>query len=119
MGELASLYEVADIVFIGGTFAPLGGHNFLEACIWKKPVIVGPHTRNVESDVAHFLAADALRQVDDSEAFRNTIVELLEAPERASAIGAKAHEVILEQRGATETIVDHVSATLGWKRDLA
>jgi len=46
VGELATLYALADVVFVGGSLVPLGGHNVLEAAQRRKPVMVGPHTGN-------------------------------------------------------------------------
>jgi len=46
VGELAQMYSVADVVFVGGSLVPLGGHNVLEAALRRKPVLMGPHTDN-------------------------------------------------------------------------
>ncbi len=54
MGELAGLYAVADIVFLGGTFVPIGGHNPLEPILYKKPVLFGPYTQKI-TDIADAL----------------------------------------------------------------
>ncbi len=59
MGELASLYSVADYVFCGGSLVPRGGHNVMEAALWSKPVFYGPHMADFK---------DAARMLEDAEA---------------------------------------------------
>ena len=46
MGELANLYSVASYVFCGGSLAPRGGHNIIEAAIWGVPVFYGPNMKD-------------------------------------------------------------------------
>ena len=46
VGELAALYALAEVVFVGGSLVPIGGHNVLEPAMRGKPVLVGPHTSN-------------------------------------------------------------------------
>ena len=60
IGELASLYEFADLAFIGGSLVPRGGHNVLEAAQFGTPILVGPHTENFRDIVEIFRRADAL-----------------------------------------------------------
>jgi 3-deoxy-D-manno-octulosonic-acid transferase len=71
-GELPALFGLARAVIVGGTFAPYGGHNVLEAAAHGAPVVVGPFHRDVESGVAALLARNALSVAD--------------SPERAAAI---------------------------------
>ena len=46
IGELASLFQIASIVFVGGSLVPAGGHNFLEPAVFGKAIVVGPHMDN-------------------------------------------------------------------------
>ena len=54
IGELASLYQLADLAFIGGSLVPRGGHNVLEAALFGAPILVGPHTENFRDIVEVF-----------------------------------------------------------------
>ncbi len=46
VGEMLNFYAIADLVFVGGSLAPVGGHNILEASLLKKPVVFGPYMHN-------------------------------------------------------------------------
>ena len=63
IGELASLYQFADLAFVGGSLVPKGGHNVLEAAQFGIPILVGPHTENFRDMVGVFQKAEALRVV--------------------------------------------------------
>ena len=60
IGELAALFERADVVFMGGTLAARGGHNILEPAYFGKPVIVGRHMENFAAIAAEFHKGGAL-----------------------------------------------------------
>jgi 3-deoxy-D-manno-octulosonic-acid transferase len=97
IGELASLYEFADVAFVGGSLVPGGGHNVLEAAQFGTPILVGPYTENFR-DV--FRDADALRVISP-QSLTATVLQLLENPEQRAALGHRALEVMRSQRGAT------------------
>ncbi len=63
IGELSSLYQFADIAFVGGSLVARGGHNVLEAAQYGKAILVGPHTENFRDIIDFFRRADALRVV--------------------------------------------------------
>ena len=63
MGELASLYAVADVIFVGGSLVPVGGHNVVEPALHAKAVVFGPHMTNFREAAALLLRADAAIQV--------------------------------------------------------
>ncbi len=104
IGELASLYEFADIAFIGGSLVPRGGHNVLEAAQFGTPILVGPHTENFRDIVDVFRQADALRVVTP-QSLSATVLELLRNDEERKALGRRAFEVMRSQRGATSRTV--------------
>ncbi len=97
MGELASLFALADVVFMGGTIAPWGGHNVLEPSWHGKPVIVGPHMENFAEMAAHFRKAGALVEGD----LLPSLQTLLGDPVLRDSIGAKAGRAAREKTGAT------------------
>ncbi len=100
IGELASLYEFADVAFVGGSLAPRGGHNVLEAAQFGAPILVGPYTENFRDIVDVFREADALRVVTP-QSLTATVLQLLEDHDERAALGRRAFQVMRSQRGAT------------------
>ena len=86
MGELASLYAVADVIFVGGSLVPIGGHNVVEPALHAKAVVFGPHMTNFRDAAALLLRADAAIQVKDGAELTEALGRLLgDAPGRAGA----------------------------------
>jgi 3-deoxy-D-manno-octulosonic-acid transferase len=104
IGELASLYEFADVAFVGGSLVPRGGHNVLEAAQFGTPILVGPYTENFRDIVEVFRKADALRVIAP-QSLTATVLQLLENHDERAALGRRAFEVMRSQRGATERTV--------------
>ena len=100
IGELASLYEFAEVAFVGGSLVPRGGHNVLEAAQFGTPILVGPYTENFRDIVDVFRDADALRVVTP-QSLTATVLQLLEDRDQRAALGRRAFEVLRSQRGAT------------------
>ncbi len=59
IGELARLFQVATLVFVGGSLVDAGGHNILEPAAFGKPIVVGPSMHNFTEIADTFLAAGA------------------------------------------------------------
>jgi 3-deoxy-D-manno-octulosonic-acid transferase len=104
IGELASLYEFADLAFIGGSLVPRGGHNVLEAAYFGVPILVGPYTENFRDIVETFGHADALR-VTSPDSFTQTVLALLENYDERERLGRNAKDVMRAQQGATQRTV--------------
>ena len=118
IGELAQLYRFAAVVFVGGSLVPRGGHNIIEPAVYSKAIIVGPHTENFRQVIADFASAGALVQVSAkgegaSGSFTSEIIRLLSDREFAAALGARAHDILLRSRGATECTMKAIKAALG------
>jgi 3-deoxy-D-manno-octulosonic-acid transferase len=105
IGELASLYEFADIAFVGGSLVPRGGHNVLEAAQFGTAILVGPYTENFRDIVEAFRKADALRVVT-MQSLIPTVLRLLENYDERVALGQRAAEVVRSQQGATQETVE-------------
>jgi 3-deoxy-D-manno-octulosonic-acid transferase len=105
MGELASLYAVADVIFVGGSLVPIGGHNVVEPALHAKPVVFGPHMTNFRDAAALLLRADAAVQVADGPALGAALARLLaDAPGRQT-LGRAAWSAVRAHQGAcTRTI---------------
>ena len=100
MGELASVYSLATIAFVGGSLIPAGGHNPLEPAQFAVPIVMGPYTENFRGMVAVLLAQEAIR-VTPPERLTAMFRELLADPLRAQ-IGLRARSVFDEHAGASE-----------------
>jgi len=94
VGELPALLGAALAVFVGGTIAPLGGHNVLEPAAAGSAVCFGPHTENVAEAAASLLAAGGAALVRDSGELRSLWQQLLADPDAAYAMGARARQVV-------------------------
>jgi tetraacyldisaccharide 4'-kinase len=110
LGELNSLFPLADVVFMGGSLAQRGGHNILEPAAAGKAVVVGPHMENFATIATEFRDAGAIVEITGPAELARTIAELLRDPARRESIGARAREVAAAKRGATaramQTIVE-------------
>jgi 3-deoxy-D-manno-octulosonic-acid transferase len=105
MGELASLYRLADAVFVGGSLVPSGGHNILEPAAFSKVPVYGPSMDNFHEMAAKFLHAGAAVQVDTPEALGAAWIALLKEDIRAMRMGAAARELVDRNRGATARVL--------------
>jgi 3-deoxy-D-manno-octulosonic-acid transferase len=82
LGELASLYRVADGVFIGGSLVPSGGHNILEPAAFGKVAVFGDSMENFAEIASRFVAAGAAIQVTSPEDAGVEWIHLLRDPEK-------------------------------------
>ncbi len=104
IGELASVYSLAAIAFVGGSLIPAGGHNPLEPAQFGVPIVMGPHYANFRAITEDLLAHQALR-IAAQEDFAATLIELLQNSDAARAMGERARQVFDQQAGATERCV--------------
>ncbi len=117
IGELRSLYPLADLVFVGGSLVPHGGQNILEPALEKKAIITGPHMQNFQAIVDDFEKAGAmimLPEADTSEyakALESEFCRLLGDGSFRDEMGTKAWETATASRGAVEKTL-HVLAPL-------
>ena len=108
MGELASLYAVADVIFVGGSLVPVGGHNVVEPALHAKAVVFGPHMTNFRDAAALLLRADAAIQVEDAAALAATLRRLLRRCARPP--GARASGVERRARAPGRVCPDDLGA---------
>jgi 3-deoxy-D-manno-octulosonic-acid transferase len=104
IGELAGLYQFADLAFVGGSLVAKGGHNVLEAAQFGVPILVGPHTENFRDIIGIFQRADALRVVT-SESLAPAALALLRDDAERERLGRRARQLMRTQQGATERTV--------------
>jgi 3-deoxy-D-manno-octulosonic-acid transferase len=104
IGELASLYQFADLAFIGGSLFRGGGHNVLEAAQFGVPILVGPHTENFRDIIEVFRKVGALLVVTP-ESLASTVLQLLENSGARARLARRASCVLLFEGGATKRTV--------------
>ncbi len=111
-GELASLYSVADVVVVGGAFAPLGGQNLFQPLAHGKPVFFGPHTHNFR-DIAHMAKAAGVGfEIQTAEQLAEGILRLLHDPKLREQIAQQASELIRKHQGASARCAEIVKKWL-------
>lgn len=115
IGELASVYSLASVAFVGGSIVPAGGHNPLEPAQFAVPIIMGPHYANFRALVEDLRAHDALR-IADQDDLAATLIELLRDRSAAEAMGARAKQVFERRAGATARCVEALREILEVQR---
>ena len=121
MGELASLFPLADAVFMGGTLAQRGGHNILEPAAVRRAIVVGPHMENFAAIAAEFRQQGAFLEIREAGHLARAVGQLLDQPELRVELGARAAALAFEKRGATrkavaEILRQHDLAVPSWSR---
>lgn len=109
IGELAALYALADVAFVGGSLVPRGGHNIIEPAQHGVAIVTGNHTANFRDIVSLFQSRDAVRIVGVSE-LPLTLMHLVDHDGERMALGRRAKETILSQMGATSRTVEALRA---------
>ena len=104
IGELASVYSLASVAFVGGSLVPAGGHNPLEPAQFGVPIVMGSNYANFRTIVEDLLAHQALR-ITTKEDFAPTMIALLQNPAEARAMGERARQVFEKQAGATDRCI--------------
>ncbi len=101
IGELAALFEVATVVFVGGSLVRAGGHNILEPAAHGKAVVFGRHMENFADIARTFLDQHGAVQVGSAGELADVLTALLDDPMRRAKLGASARAIVAANRGAT------------------
>ena len=112
IGELASVYRLADGAFVGGSLVPSGGHNILEPAAFGKVPVFGPSMENFAEIASRFVAAGAAIQVESPEDVGVAWIELLRSPQRMKEMSDKARNLVEGSRGATERALEKIAMHL-------
>lgn len=105
VGELAKVYALSTVAFVGGSLVNIGGHNPLEPAAYAKPVIMGPYTWTVKEAIASLINAKGAFIVQDEVELSKQLVALLRNREALAAAGDAAHSVYQKNLGATEQVL--------------
>jgi 3-deoxy-D-manno-octulosonic-acid transferase len=111
IGELAALYALADIAFVGGSLVPRGGHNIIEPAQYGVAIVVGNHTENFRDIVSLFESRSAVRIVGPAE-LPLVFLELFANDAERITLGQRAAETMRSQMGATTRVADELQNLL-------
>jgi 3-deoxy-D-manno-octulosonic-acid transferase len=101
VGELMDLYSISDLVFVGGSLVPVGGHNILEPASLGVPVLFGPHMNNFREIASRILGCGGGVQIEDSSMLTTVIRDLLDSPAARQEMGEKGARLLQEHSGST------------------
>jgi 3-deoxy-D-manno-octulosonic-acid transferase len=110
IGDLAAVYRIADLAFVGGSLVPHGGHNPLEPARFGVPVVIGASFENFRDIVTKMQAAKGIRVVKDDVELGEVFVEFLTHKNAAKAMGERGRQVFEAQSGATRRAVEALVA---------
>lgn len=116
IGELAALYALADIAFVGGSLVPRGGHNIIEPAQHGVAIVTGNHTENFRDIVGLFQSRDGVRIVSLAE-LPLVLMHLLDHDVERMALGRRAKETVVSQMGATSRTVEALQALMAQSGD--
>src|SRR6266550_4920228 len=112
IGELAALYSLATVAFVGGSLMPRGGHNILEPALYGVPIVTGNHYENFRDVVNFFASRNAVRIVGVAE-LPLVFMELIENDNERTTLGRNALAALESQRGATARTVSALLRLMG------
>src|SRR5580693_5443230 len=112
IGELASIYRLADGAFVGGSLVSSGGHNILEPAAFGKIPVFGPSMENFAEIASRFVSAGAALQVPSPEDVGVAWIELFRDPDRMKKMGETARRLIEDSRGATDRAMAEIAKRL-------
>lgn len=101
LGEMLDFYALADVVFVGGSLVPVGGHNILEASMVTKPVLFGPHMQNFKEIAQYINTAQGFGEVAHESELEEMLTRLLQHPDVSRTAGLKGAAILQQHAGAT------------------
>ncbi|MDR3617489.1 MAG: 3-deoxy-D-manno-octulosonic acid transferase [Candidatus Obscuribacterales bacterium] len=113
IGKLSDYYALSTIAFVGGTIAPIGGHNLLEPYVYTVPVICGPHVEKAKDMVQALNERQALLMVPDGKALVQQFDRLLNDKALCENLGIQGHALIQESKGATLRAITLIEKAIG------
>jgi 3-deoxy-D-manno-octulosonic-acid transferase len=112
IGELAHVFPIATVVFVGGSLVDHGGHNVLEPAVHGKPVVFGPYMQNFAEIVRTFLRNQAAIEVADGAELSSVLVRLMGDPVERARLGAAARALVEANRGARPRTLEVIARLL-------
>ena len=102
IGELMEFMNNAQLVFMGGSLVPVGGHNVIEPANLAKAMVFGPYMANFENEVQLLLNHHAAIQVENARQLLMPFSELLQDERKRSQLGKKARELVEKQKNIAD-----------------
>ena len=112
VGELAQLYQLSEVVFVGGSLVPLGGHNMLEPALRRKPMVFGPHTANFREGAELLVTAGGALIVRDGKELESVVDRLLSDRGLRATMGEAAFEAVAGRQGAVRETLELIERFL-------
>ena len=113
IGHLADLYEVATVIFVGGSLIKKGGQNPIEGARFGKPVVFGPYMFNFRETARVFLESGAAREVKDGKGLGRVLDELISDETKRSIMAENAREVVMKNQGTIDAAMRYILPILG------
>jgi len=112
VGELAHVYRIADVVFVGGSLVPFGGQNIMEPALRRKPVLFGPHVMNFREIAGLLKQAGGGVQVEDGDGLEAAVRRLLRDQPQRIQMGEAAYQAVRTRQGAVRKTVELIERYL-------
>ena len=112
MGEMSFYFGLSDLVFMGGSFVPIGGHNPLEPAYFSMPTITGPDYHNFKDQFKMLITQEGAFEVQNQSEFIAKSLELLSSPDKIKLSGEHALEILNLGRGSTDKILKEIAEDL-------
>jgi len=113
VGELAGFYRISELVFVGGSLVPHGGHNLVEPASLSRPILTGPHLQNFQAISESLRQAKGMLVVQTEQELEQAAARLLRDPAQARELGARAHAVFQQNQGAVKRTADLIGLRWG------
>ena len=112
MGELPILFSLSDIVVMGGTLVPKGGHNFIEPAVVAKPILSGQYLFNFKEIASRLSAANGLIICQSADELKQQLLELIQNPAKQIEIGTNAQRVVADNKGALNKLLTAINSII-------
>lgn len=109
LGELDQYYALADLVFVGGSLVPVGGHNVLEVAAHRRPVFFGPYMSNFKEIADQLKGSGGGMEVSGGKEMGLQMVWLMQHSDEMKKRGESAYHVVLANRGAVMRNLEQVA----------
>ncbi|MGD2278885.1 MAG: 3-deoxy-D-manno-octulosonic acid transferase, partial [Candidatus Omnitrophota bacterium] len=112
IGHLKNIYNVATLIFVGGSLARRGGQNPIEGAKWGKAIVFGPHMSNFREVASIFTEGGGAVRVKDKGELKSALEDLLENPDKRKRMSDNARKIIEENSGATVKTLERIGEYL-------
>ncbi|MCC6442937.1 MAG: 3-deoxy-D-manno-octulosonic acid transferase [Armatimonadetes bacterium] len=116
IGELARVYGLSTVAFVGGSLAPIGGHDILQPLAFGVPPVFGPYMQNFRDISALALQAGVGFQVDSAAELSDTLLGLLQDERLRASVAKRVAQLIEANRGAARRYAEAALSLLGQAR---